>query len=204
MVSQQRIGVCGGAQNHCSSARCSTGVPSCRQQQPSTTCSVGQHGSALRTPVNQRLLAIGQAAFEHAQRNGLLIPAIIFRLAGGDFAIPVVGKCEATMRPFHLRDVSEQSTHAAASDFSSPRFQRAGRTRPSPWGAERYSAHPHVARERVANGVVANVPDVQRTALGYGKHLQPVIFRLRGIPPRPYRESSFQRSCHFSSISLWS
>ena len=65
---------------------------------------VGQHGGALRTPVDQRLLAIGQAALEHLQEEPL-VPAIVFGLAGGDFAIPVVGEREAAVRLLHGRDV---------------------------------------------------------------------------------------------------
>ena len=46
---------------------------------------VGQHRTALRTPVHQRLLAIGQPALQHFQKEPL-VPAIIFGLAGGHFA----------------------------------------------------------------------------------------------------------------------
>ena len=37
---QQLLRVCVVRRNHCSSSRCSTSVSSCRQQQPSITCSL--------------------------------------------------------------------------------------------------------------------------------------------------------------------
>src|SRR5258706_14288315 len=42
------------------------------------------------------------------------------------------------------------------------------------------AAHPLVTRQRVADSVVANVPDMQ-CAAGIRQHLQHIIFRLAGI-----------------------
>ena len=55
---------------------------------------VRQHRLAFWTPVHQAFLAIGQAALEHPQEKPL-VPAVVSRLAGGNFAPPVVAEAEA-------------------------------------------------------------------------------------------------------------
>src|SRR5579859_4731576 len=55
---------------------------------------VGQHGAALGTPVDAAFLAVGQAALQHAQKKPL-VPAIVFGLAGRNFAAPVITETEA-------------------------------------------------------------------------------------------------------------
>ena len=42
------------------------------------------------------------------------------------------------------------------------------------------AAHPLVAGQRVADGIVADVADVQRAA-GVGQHFEHVVFRLGGV-----------------------
>ena len=75
---------------------------------------VRQHRAALRTPVHSALLPIRQPALQHAQEEPL-VPAIIFRLAGGNLPPPVITESKA---PQH--------------SLESPRFPPAGRRRPSP------------------------------------------------------------------------
>src|ERR1019366_522096 len=50
---------------------------------------VGQHGGALGAPVDQGALAVGQTALQHFEEEPL-VPTIIFGLAGGNFAVPIV------------------------------------------------------------------------------------------------------------------
>src|SRR5882757_1875560 len=65
---------------------------------------VGQHGAALGTPVDATLFAIGEAALEHAQKKPL-IPTIVLRIAGGDFAAPVVTEAEAAQHALKFVNV---------------------------------------------------------------------------------------------------
>src|SRR6266850_2479144 len=65
---------------------------------------VGQHGAALRTPVDATFFAIGQATLEHAQKKPL-IPTIVLGIAGGDFAAPIVTEAEATENTLKFIDV---------------------------------------------------------------------------------------------------
>ncbi len=48
---------------------------------------VGEHGGALRAPVDLALLAVDQALLIHAQEEPL-VPAIVVGQAGGDFRLP--------------------------------------------------------------------------------------------------------------------
>src|ERR1700730_10847534 len=65
---------------------------------------VGQHGAAFGTPVDAALFAIGEAALEHAQEKPL-VPAIVFWIAGGDFAAPIIAEAEAAQNSLKFRDV---------------------------------------------------------------------------------------------------
>src|SRR5712672_1475497 len=65
---------------------------------------VGQDGAAFRAPVDAAFFAIGQATLEHAQKKPL-IPTIVLRIAGGDFAAPVVAETEAAQHALKFVDV---------------------------------------------------------------------------------------------------
>src|SRR5258708_6359 len=140
---------------------------------------VGQHGAALRAPVDAAFFAVGEAALEHAQEKPL-IPAIVFRLAGGNFAPPVVAEAETAQDALEFGDV-------VVGPCARMRFVRDGGV----FGgeAERIPAHgmQHVKAahaldtgDHVANRIIAHVPHVQRAG-GIGQHFQRVIFRLGGI-----------------------
>ena len=58
---------------------------------------VGQDGSAPGAPVDEGALAVGEAALQHFEEEPL-VPAIVFGLAGGHFAVPIVTEREAAMR----------------------------------------------------------------------------------------------------------
>src|SRR2546427_12418629 len=65
---------------------------------------VGQHGAALGAPIDAALLAVRETALQHAQEKPL-VPAIVFRLAGGNFAAPVVAETEAAQDPLEFGDI---------------------------------------------------------------------------------------------------
>ena len=140
---------------------------------------VGEHGGALRTPVDQRLLAVGQAALQHLEEEPL-VPAIVFGLAGGDFAIPIVAEGEAAMRLLHRGDVCERPLARRPLVRDGGVFGGQPERVPAHGMQHVEAAHPLVARERVADRVVADVADVQRAAR-VGQHLQHVELRLGGV-----------------------
>src|SRR5699024_4808830 len=65
---------------------------------------VGQHGLVDRVPVDRAGLLVGNAALEQAQEKPL-VPAIVFRVAGRQLALPVDGKTQLPELLAHVRDV---------------------------------------------------------------------------------------------------
>ena len=74
-------------------SRLSTGAPE-RQPRPSIDLLVGEHGLVDRIPVDERVLAVGDAFLEHLQEQPL-VPAVVLGLAGRQFARPVEGEAPA-------------------------------------------------------------------------------------------------------------
>ena len=140
---------------------------------------VGQHGGALGAPVDQRLLAVGQAALQHLEEEPL-VPAVIFGLAGGDFAVPVVAEGEAAVGLLHGRDVLQRPLARRPLVGDGGVFRGQAERVPAHGVQHVEAAHPLVAGQRVADRVVADVADVQRAA-GVGQHLQHVELRLGGV-----------------------
>ena len=140
---------------------------------------VGQHGLALRAPVHQAALAVGQPALQHAQEKPL-VPAVIFRLAGGNFAPPVVAEAEAPADRLHLRDVGVGPIARRRAALDGRIFGRQAEGVPADGVQHVEAAHAAIARHRVADGVIAHVAHVQRAG-GIRQHLQQIIFRAAGI-----------------------
>ena len=65
---------------------------------------VGQHGLVHRVPVHHLRLAVGHANIEHLQKQPL-VPFVIARVAGGDFARPVDGQPHGLHLLLHVGDV---------------------------------------------------------------------------------------------------
>ncbi len=171
--------------NHCSSARCSTG---CRFVAPAAAVDhlfVRENRGAERTPVHQGLFAIGEAALHHAQEEPL-IPAVVFRIAGGDFAVPVVGKGEAPVGALHLFDVGEGPVARRPIVLDGGVFGGEPERVPTHGMQHVEAAHPHMAGERVADRVVADVANV-KSAARVRQHLKHVIFGLARSSPRLYK-----------------
>ncbi len=136
---------------------------------------VGEHGAALGAPVEQRFFAIGEAALIHLQKEPL-VPAIVFGFAGGDFAAPIESETEARELHLHVGDVGKSPLARLAIVLDGGVFR--GQTKGVPAHGMQHvvAAHPHVAGERVANGVVAHVSHVQLAA-GIRQHFEHVILR---------------------------
>ena len=135
---------------------------------------IGEHRGALRAPVDHRLLAIRQAALEHLQEKPL-VPLVVFGLAGGDLQIPVVGEAHAMHLALHLGDVGDgpvARVHAALD-----RGVLGGQSErvPAHGVLDVVAAHPHIARQRIADRIIAHVAHMQAAA-GIGQHLDDVIF----------------------------
>ena len=140
---------------------------------------VGQHGGAFGAPVDERALAVGEAALQHLEEEPL-VPAIVFGLAGGNFAVPIVAEGEAAMGLFHRGDILQGPL--ARRHFVGDGGVLRGESESVPAHGVQHveAAHPLIAGKRVADGIVADVADVEGAA-GVGQHLQDVELRLGGI-----------------------
>ena len=140
---------------------------------------VGQHSATFRAPVDLALFAISQPALVHLQKKPL-VPSVIFRKAGSNFARPVVGEAQPLHLHLHVRDVTKRPF--ARRNFGGYRgvFRRQAERIPSHGMQDVVAVHPHVTGKRVANRVIAHVPHVQR-ARRIWQHLNYVILRLGRI-----------------------
>src|SRR6266404_4603654 len=140
---------------------------------------VGQHGAALGAPVDAALLAIGEAALEHAQEKPL-VPAIVFRFAGGNFAAPVVAETEAAQDALEFGDVVIGPGARMRFVGDGGIFGWQAESIPTHGMKHVESTHALYAGDDVADGVIAHVAHVQRAG-GIGQHFERVIFRFCGI-----------------------
>src|ERR1700737_773705 len=140
---------------------------------------VGEHGAAFGAPVHAALLAISEAAFEHAQKEPL-VPAVVFRLASGNFATPVVAEAEAAQDSLELGDIVVSPDARVRFVFDGGVFGRKAEGVPAHGMKHVEAAHAFYASNDVPNGVVAHVAHVQRAG-GVWEHFQNVVFGLGGI-----------------------
>src|SRR5579862_9249742 len=68
---------------------------------------VRKYRGAFRTPVDAAAFAKCKIAFEHSQKNPL-VPLVIFGIAGGDFAPPVVAKSKSLKNLLKFYYVAER------------------------------------------------------------------------------------------------
>ncbi len=99
---------------------------------------IGQHGAVDRVPVDPAFLALDQAGLEEIEEQ-LLLVAVVFRLAGGELALPFQRQAHALEFGAHRRRCSRRSIWRGGRHARGRRSRRAGRRRPSPWGASRRS-----------------------------------------------------------------
>ena len=136
---------------------------------------VGQHRVVDRVPVHHRGFARHQPGLQHVEEHRLLL-GVVFRVAGGELALPVDAQPHRFELGPHRRDV-------LVGPF--PGVDTALQRRVLGRHAEGVPAHrvQHVEAARflepghhVAHGVVAHMAHVDAPR-GVGKHLQHVVFR---------------------------
>src|ERR1700730_3043187 len=140
---------------------------------------VGQHGAELGTPVDAALLAVGEAALEHAQKEPL-IPAIVLGIAGRNFAAPIIAEAEAAQDALEFGDVVVGPGAWVCVVLDGGVFGGQAEGIPAHGMQHIETAHTLYAGHHVADGVIAHVAHVHR-ARGIGQHLQRVILGLSGI-----------------------
>src|SRR5207248_2558640 len=114
--------------------------------------------------------AIGEAAVEHAQKKPL-IPAVVFRLAGGNFATPVVAEAEAPQNALELGNVGVGPGARMRLVLDGGIFGRKAESVPAHGMKHVEAAHALYAGDDVSDGVVAHVAHVQRAG-GIREHFE--------------------------------
>ena len=137
---------------------------------------VRQHGLALRTPVHLALLAVCQAALVHAQKEPL-VPPVVVRQTRRHLGGPVVAQAEAVHLHPHRRDVLLRPLARRRVVLERGVLRRQAEGIPAHRMQHVVALHPHVARQRIADRIVAHVAHVQLSG-GIGQHLEHVILRL--------------------------
>ena len=134
---------------------------------------VGEHGPAAGAPVDGRRLAVGQPALPHPEKQPL-VPPVVPRIAGGQLLGPVVEAAQGKQLLLHPRDVPERvlARVDAALDRRVLRWQAEGIPAHRVQGLA--PRHPLPAVERVAQDVVAPVPDVEPAPRRVRIHVQHV------------------------------
>src|SRR6266852_8955123 len=140
---------------------------------------VGQHRAAFGTPVDAAFFTVSEAALEHAQEEPL-VPAIVFGLAGGDFAAPVVAEAEAAQDALEFSDVVVGPRAGMRLVLDGSVFGGQAEGVPAHGMQHVEAAHAFYAGHHVADGVIAHVAHVHRAG-GVRQHLEGVIFGLGGI-----------------------
>ena len=140
---------------------------------------VGKHGLVHRVPVHRAVFAVYQPFFKETGKQPLL-PAVVVGLAGGEFARPVDGKAERFQLVFHVVDVAVGPGGGRDLVVHRRVFRRHAEGVPAHRLQHVFAAHPLVAGDNVADGVVAHVPHVQ-AAGRIGEHRQAVEFFARGV-----------------------
>ncbi len=140
---------------------------------------VGQHGLVDRVPVDHLRAALGDAGLQHLQEQPL-VPLVVVGPAGGDLARPVDAEAQRLQLALHVLDVVVgplRGRHAVrhggvlggqAERVPAHRLQHV------------VALHAHVARDHVADRVVAHMTHVQSTAR-VREHAQAVVLRLRRV-----------------------
>jgi hypothetical protein len=140
---------------------------------------VGEHRLVDRVPVHRAVALVDQALFEQAGEQPLL-PAVVVRLAGGDFAFPVERETEAVELPLHVLDVRIRPLRRRHVVLDRRVLGRHAEGVPAHRLHDVVAEHLVETREHVADRVVAHVAHVQ-LARRVGEHRQAVVLGPAGV-----------------------
>ena len=122
---------------------------------------VCQNGRALRTPVHLALAAVRQSALVELQEEPL-IPAVVVGQTRRNLGLPIIGEAEPLHLPLHIGDVIQRPFTRRGVVLERSILSGQAEGVPPHWMKYVVAFHPHVARERVADGVIAHVSHMQR------------------------------------------
>ena len=124
---------------------------------------ISQHGLVHRVPIHHLGLAVGNALFQHFQKQPL-VPLVVFRRTGGDFTAPVDGQAEGLHLALHIGDVLERPLRRRHTVFQRGVLGGQAKRVPAHGHQHVVAVHAQVARQHVVDGVVAHMAHVQLAA----------------------------------------
>ena len=140
---------------------------------------VRQNGLAARAPVHGVVAALDQSALPELQEE-VLAPAVVFGVAGHDHAVPVIGETHALEALLLGLDIAVGPLGRMALALDCGVFRRQAECVPAHGMQHVVAAHAVVARQHVADAVIARVAHMD-VARRIGEHLEHVLLRLVGI-----------------------
>ena len=133
---------------------------------------VGEHGAFDRIPVDLGVALVREPLLVHPAEHPLL-PAVVVRGAGGELAGPVVAEAEPPELGLHVRDVPVRPLRGRHPVLDRRVLGRQPEGVPAHRLEHVLAEHPLVARDHVADRVVADVAHVQAPAR-VGEHREAV------------------------------
>jgi len=140
---------------------------------------VSQHRIALGAEINGGTFFISQAFLIHPDKEKLF-PPVIFRLASGNFPVPVVAEAHAFELFFHVLDIFVGPFRGMNLMLDGGVFRRHAEGIPADRMQNIETFHAFVAGNNIADGVIADMTDMN-FAGGIREHLQQIIFFLLRI-----------------------
>ena len=140
---------------------------------------IGENGLFNRVPVDHGHFLIGQALLDQRGEKPLF-PLVVFRATGRELAGPVIAKAEIDQLLFHVADVFVSPFGRCDVVLDGGIFGRQTEGVPAHRLHDIEALHALVARDHIADGVVAHMADMQLAA-GVREHRQAVIFRFAGV-----------------------
>ena len=136
---------------------------------------IGQHGAIDGVPIHPALTLLHQAGLEEVQKQRLLL-AVIFRVAGGEFAAPIQAEAHALQLGPHIGDIGIGPLAGMNAPLARRILGRQAKGVPTHGMHDHMPAGAFVARHHIAQRVVAHMPHMD-LARGVGEHFQHVVFR---------------------------
>ena len=141
---------------------------------------IGQHRAKLRAPVHRHLRGIGKASFIHLQEDPLG-PAIIIRIAGADFPVPVIRESERLDLITEVINVPIREFTRMMAGLQGILFCRQTECIESHRVHDVVSLHPLHAGNHVSCRIAFRMPYMQALPGRIRKHIQNIILRLREV-----------------------
>ena len=140
---------------------------------------VGQHGLIHRIPVHHLRLAVGDALFQHLQKQPL-VPLVVAGVARGELAAPVNGQAHRLHLALHVGDVVVSPLRGRHAVLDGGVFGRQAKGVPAHGHEHVKALHAQAARDHVVDGVVAHMPHVQLAA-GVRQHGAGVVLGAAAV-----------------------